>query len=352
MKKVVCVLFGGKSSEYEVSLMSATSVIENLNKDMYEIIKIGISREGRWLRYYGPIEEILNDTWYLDSCSEILINPYKGGGILEIKKEEIVNLKIDLIFPVLHGRYGEDGAVQGLLEIMDIPYIGCGHTSSAICMDKDYAHRLVEHSGIMVPQSRVLNRDLVKGDIINFSERVGFPIYVKPANEGSSIGISKAYNIDELMKGIGEAFKFDEKVILEENIDGYEVACSIVGNEKLISGDLCELELPKGLFLDYDEKYREKNIKVHIPARIGNNLKDRIIDTAKNIYRTLGCRGLTRVDMFIDRDDRIIFNEVNTMPGFTTSSIFPKMFTGSKMTYSELLDKLIQDEIGDICEED
>lgn len=347
MKKVICVLFGGKSSEYKVSLMSASSVIENLDKDKYEIINIGITIEGKWLRYYGPIEDIINDTWHLGNCRDVLMSPCKNGGIFEINSGKLISLNIDLIFPVLHGRYGEDGAMQGLLEVLAIPYIGCGISSSAVCMDKDYAHRLIEHSGIKVPQSIALNGDIAKKDIQNFSNRVGFPIYVKPANEGSSIGMTKAMNIDELNMGIEEAFKFDNKIVLEENIDGYEVACAIIGNEELIVGEVCELELPDGLFLDYKEKYNVKNINIHIPARIDDLLKSKVINTAKDIYRILGCTGLARVDMFIDKDERIVFNEVNTMPGFTTTSIFPKMFINSNMTYGEILDKLIEIEIGD-----
>ena len=347
MKKLVCILFGGKSSEYEVSLNSASSVIENLNKDKYEVINIGIRKDGKWFRYYGDIEDIINDKWYLDNCNEILINPCGENAILEIRSGELTPLKIDVVFPVLHGRYGEDGSIQGLLETLRIPYIGCGVISSAICMDKDYAHKLVEYSGIQVPHSLALNRNMIKEDILYFIEKVGFPIYVKPANEGSSIGMTRAKNNDELFDGIKEAFKFDNKVVIEENIDGYEVSCAIIGNKELIIGDISELELPNGFFLDYEEKYSIKNINVHIPARINDSLKDRIVDTAKDIYRMLACNGLARVDMFIDKDERIIFNEVNTMPGFTTTSIFPKMLISSGITYSEILDKLIDIEIGE-----
>lgn len=347
MKKAVCILFGGQSSEYEVSLMSASSVIENLDKDKYEVINIGITREGKWLRYYGDVEGIKDGSWHLNNCSEILINPCQDGGILEISDGELAPLKIDVIFPVIHGKYGEDGSIQGLLEILGIPYIGCGVASSAISMDKDYAHKLVEHSGIQVAKSLALNKSFIKKDVRNFIEKVGFPIFVKPANEGSSIGMTRARNNDELFKGIEEALNFDNKVVLEENIDGYEVACAIIGNKELIIGEVSEIELPKGLFLDYQEKYKGENINIHIPARISDYLKDKVIKTAKDIYRILGCNGLSRVDMFIDKNERIIFNEVNTMPGFTTTSIFPKMLISSKMTYGEILDKLIEVEIGD-----
>ena len=347
MKKVVCVLFGGASSEYDVSLMSAGSVIGNLNKDKYEIITIGITRDGRWLRYYGDIEGIVNDIWHLGNCTKIIINPSKDqGGILEIRDNDLIPLKIDVIFPVLHGRYGEDGAIQGLLEILGIPYIGCGVVSSAICMDKDYAHKLVEYAGIGVPFSIVVHRSFPRDDILDFVEKVGFPIYVKPANEGSSIGMTRARDIGELFDGIQEAFQFDHKVVLEENIDGYEVGCAIIGDEELIVGTVDELEVPDGFFLDYEEKYNLKKVKVHVPARIDDLLKDRIIGTAKDIYRILGCSGLSRIDLFIDRDQRILFNEVNTMPGFTTGSRFPNMLLHSNMDYIGLLDKLIDTEIG------
>ena len=347
MKKVVCILFGGKSSEYEVSLMSASSVIENLDSNKYKVIKIGITKDGKWFRYYGNVGKIINDTWHLNNCSEILINPCKDGGILEIKENEFIPLKIDVVFPVLHGRYGEDGTIQGLLEMIGVPYIGCDVPSSAICMDKDYAHKLVEHSGIQVPSSLVINRNFVEEVILSFVEKVGFPIYIKPANEGSSIGITRAMNHDALIRGIGEALGFDNKVVLEENIDGFEVGCAIIGNKELIIGEVSELELPNGFFLDYEEKYNVKKINIHIPARIDPILKDRIIATAKDIYRILGCSGLSRVDMFVDKDERIIFNEVNTMPGFTTTSIFPEMLIRSNITYGEILDKLIEVEIGD-----
>lgn len=347
MKKVVCVLFGGKSSEYEVSLKSASSVIDNLNREKYEVVNIGISRDGKWFRYYGDIEDIINDEWHLGNCNEILINPSREAGILEMKGGELLYLSIDVVFPVLHGRYGEDGSIQGLLETLGIPYIGCGVTSSAICMDKDYAHKLVEYSGIQVPHSLTLNKNMIKEDILDFVEEVRFPIYVKPANEGSSIGMTRAMNSDELFDGIKGAFEFDNKVVLEENIDGYEVSCAIIGNKELIIGDISELELPDGFFLDYQEKYSVKKIKIHIPARINDTLKNRIVDTAADIYRILDCSGLARVDLFIDNDERIIFNEVNTMPGFTTTSIFPKMLISSGVTYSEILDKLIDIEIGE-----
>lgn len=349
MKKVVCVIFGGESSEHEVSLMSASSIVENLDKNKYEIIKIAITKDGKWYRYYGAVEDIIKGKWDTKKCSRILMDPsLKSKGILELKNGEITSLNIDIIFPVLHGKFGEDGTLQGLLEILGLPYVGCGLISSAICMDKDYAHRLVEHVGIKVPNSLVINKNYLKDEIFDFVDKFQFPIYIKPANEGSSVGMTKARDIDELFIGIDEAFKYDKKVILEENIEGFEVSCAIIGEGKLLIGDLSEIEIPKEYFLDYEEKYSLKNIRVHIPARIDNCLKEEVINTAKRIYKALGCSGLARVDMFIsNKDGSIVFNEVNTMPGFTTTSLFPTMFT-SQMKYNEILDKLIEEGLGEI----
>lgn len=347
MKKTVGIIFGGESSEYDISLMSASSVIGNLDKNLYEIINIGITKNGEWYRYYGGVEDILKNRWHLNKCNKILIDPSREiEGFLEIKKARQVPLKIDLVFPVLHGKYGEDGSIQGLLEMLNIPYIGCGVASSAICMDKDYAHKLVEKEGIKVPKNISIYRDFPEKDVLSFVEEVKYPIYIKPANEGSSIGMTRAENENELFMGIKEAFRYDDKVVLEENIDGFEVGCAIIGKGDLTVGTVDELEVPDGFF-DFKEKYSLVKSKIHVPARISDNLKQRIVNTGKDIYRILGCSGLSRVDMFIDKDENIVFNEVNTMPGFTTGSRFPNMLLHSNMSYVDLLNKLIKMELGD-----
>lgn len=346
MKKRVCVIFGGASSEYDISLMSASSVIGNLDKDLYEIINVGITKDGRWYRYYGGVEEILTNEWHLENCNPILINPSKKlESFIEIKNEQLIPLTIDVVFPVLHGKYGEDGSIQGLLEIIGIPYIGCGVASSAICMDKDYAHKLVDKEGIKVPKNLAIDRNLQEDEVLNFIKEVHYPVYIKPANEGSSIGMTKAESENQLFMGIKEAFRYDNKVVLEENIDGFEVGCAIIGKEELIVGTVDELEVPDGFF-DFEEKYSLVKSKIHVPARIDEDLKQRIVNTGKDIYRILGCSGLSRVDMFVDRDKNIFFNEVNTMPGFTTGSRFPNMLLHSHMSYIELLNELIEMELG------
>ncbi len=342
-KTIVGVIFGGASSEYEISLKSACSVLENLDKEKYNVIQIGITREGEWMRYYGEIEKIKDNTWHLDkNCTKILLLPNKENrGIIEITDGKLKHTEIDIIFPVLHGRNGEDGAIQGLFEVMGVPYVGCKVASSAICMDKDYAHKIVDNAGFRVPRSLVINNRVDEKKISDFIANVGFPIYVKPANEGSSIGITKANSKSELFKGIEEAYKYDSKVVLEENIDGFEVGCAVMGNDELVVGTVDEIEIPGGFF-DYVEKYTIIKSKIHLPARIDKELSEKIKETAKSIYRTLGCTGLARIDMFLDKNNNIIFNEVNTMPGFTTGSRFPNMLLHSGIKYKDILDKLIE----------
>lgn len=342
-KTIVGVIFGGASSEYEISLKSACSVLDNLDKDKYEVMKIGITREGQWLRYYGGIDKIKDNTWYLDNnCTKILLSPNKENReIIEIKDNTLIPRKIDIMFPVLHGRNGEDGAIQGLFEVAGIPYVGCNVAASAICMDKDYAHKIVDNGGIRVPKSKVINSKINNvEEIDDFINDVGLPIYVKPANEGSSIGITKANSKSELLKGIEEAYKYDNKVVLEENIDGFEVGCAVMGNDELIVGTVDEIETSG--FFDFKEKYTLENSKIHLPARIDDALSERIKETAKNAYRALGCTGLARIDMFLDKNNNIIFNEANTMPGFTTGSRFPNMLLHYGIKYKDILDRLIE----------
>lgn len=342
-KTVVAVIFGGESSEYEVSLKSACSVIGNLDTEKYNIIKIGITHDGQWLRYNGSLENIKNNTWFLDnSCTKVAIYPDKGdSGIIELRNGVLINTKLDIVFPVLHGKNGEDGTLQGLLEIAGIPYVGCNVVASSICMDKDYAHKIVSNAGYNVPRSIAIYKKIDEKEINNFAQEVGFPIYVKPAKEGSSIGISKVKGNEELFKGITEALKFDNKVVLEENIDGFEVGCAILGNDDLIVGTVDEIEVPTGFF-DFKEKYTLENSKIHLPARIDRDLSEKVKEIAKGIYKALSCSGLSRVDMFVDKENRIVFNEVNTLPGFTTGSRFPNMLLHAGIEYKSILDKVIE----------
>jgi D-alanine---D-serine ligase len=342
-KKSVAVLFGGCSTEYEVSLQSAASVIDHLDRDKYDLVLIGITREGVWFRYGGNTEDIRKDRWQVHpSCIPALISPSRdAAGIVELVGTEYRVTPVDVVFPVLHGKNGEDGTVQGLLELAGIPFVGCDTLSSAVCMDKGFASKLVRAAGIDVAESLTV----YAGDDLHTSaeeaERLGFPLYVKPARSGSSFGITKAYDKFELMEGIRLAFAHDQKVIIEQNISGFEIGCAVLGQGEPLVAKIDEIEL-QGEFFDYDEKYSLASSKIHLPARISEELAVKAKEKAKLIYRILGCTGLARVDMFVGEDGRIIFNEVNTMPGFTAASRYPNMMNASHISYPELMDHLIQ----------
>lgn len=343
MKKIkVAILFGGCSSEYEVSLKSTCSVLESLNQEKYEIMMLGITREGRWLRYTGDIEHIRNDSWHQsDECVPAFISPCRQvRGIVAQQGGEMSITRVDVVFPILHGKNGEDGTVQGLLELSGIPFVGCPSLSSAICMDKNIAHTLAESSGIRTPRSVTAYKKSDLSTVLAATEALGFPLYVKPAKAGSSIGITKAYNTAELIFGIENALLHDDKVVIEENIGGFEVGCAVLGNRDVLVGEVDEIELLQGFF-DYTEKYSLETAHIHVPARIAPELADKIRQTAIHLYQVLGCRGFARVDMFVTPGEDIVFNEVNTIPGFTAKSRYPSMLRAAGISYKELLDTLI-----------
>ncbi len=339
----VTVLFGGRSTEYEVSLQSACSVIENLDPEKYNVIQLGITRQGQWLKYSGDTSHIKNDTWHEHhSCVPAIISPdCSTPGVLVMGGSEIQTIPIDVVFPILHGKNGEDGTIQGLLELTGIPCVGCGTLSSAICMDKDVAHRLVNLAGIKTPESIVLHYSTSDDELIELIAHLKYQLFVKPVNAGSSFGITKVSNQTGLKEAISIAFEHDRKVIIEEGIDGFEVGCAVLGNKTLTIGKVDEIELSDGFF-DYTEKYSLKTSKIHMPARIDEDTANRIKQTAALIYRTLGCEGYARVDMFLTPQNEIVFNEVNTIPGFTSNSRYPNMLKGIGMTFKQIVDELIK----------
>lgn len=345
MKKLkIAILFGGNSPEYPVSLQSAYAIIKALDENRYDKILIGITKDGSWYRYYGDIEHIKDDSWHcnLSNCVPVSIYPDpKIHGIIEFKSEGYEVTVLDAAFPVMHGRFGEDGTVQGLIELAGIPLIGCDTLSSALCMDKYRAHKLVSQAGIKTPKSIVLSDLSQTRKYKKFIQRLNYPLFVKPVRAGSSFGISKVLNEGQLETAINLAFLYDNQVIVEEYIEGFEVGCAILGNSDLIIGEVDEIELNDGFF-DYTEKYSLKNSKIHMPARIDADMANRIKKTAARIYRALGCKGFARVDMFVTPDKKIVFNEVNTIPGFTANSRFPNMMKGIGLSYSDILDKLIE----------
>ena len=341
MKKKVAIIFGGCSSEYNVSLVSATSVIRNINKNKYYVIMIGITPEGDFYLYDDEIDKIDKNEWLnSSSCKKITISTNRSDhGIIVLETNEII--KIDIVFPILHGQNGEDGRLQGLLELVGIKYVGCDMTSSALCMDKYLAHELVSSSGILSPISYLFTKYETLEKIENKVSNLKYPLFVKPLKAGSSFGITKILSVKELHKAINEAFKYDDKIIIEENVDGFEVGCAVLGNKDLIIGEVDEIELEDGFF-DYYEKYNLKTSKIHLPARISEQERSRIKETALKIYKILGCSGFARVDMFYTKDKKIVFNEVNTIPGCTSHSRYPSMLREIGMTFEEVIDRLIE----------
>lgn len=342
-KKRIAVIFGGNSTEYEVSLQSAYSVLENINTDKFNILPVGITRNGEWYHYKGEKEKIGDNTWFEDSknLSPIVVSQNRSvKGFLEFDADSYHVIKTDLVFPVLHGKHGEDGTLQGLFELAGIPVVGCNTLSSAVCMDKDMAHKLVSLMGIVVPKSVTFRYSDMEAALKEIEDRLVYPLFVKPVRAGSSFGITRVTEKAELDAAIGLAFEHDTEVIIEEEVNGFEVGCAVFGIDILTVGRVDEIELSGGFF-DYTEKYTLRSSKIYMPARVGAEAEKRIQETAVTIYRALGCSGFARVDMFYTPSGEIVFNEVNTIPGFTSHSRYPNMMKGIGLSFPEVLERLI-----------
>ena len=345
MKKAL-ILFGGVSSEHDISLISAKSVIENTPRDKYDIITVGITKDGRWYLYTGDVENLPEDKWLCDKdkLKPAVISPDRADHGIIVLGEKAKKIKVDVVFPVLHGKNGEDGAVQGLLQLAGIPFVGCDMISSACCMDKVITNTLLDEAGIAQAKWLGLKEHEYKENGEEFikkaEEYLGYPIFVKPANAGSSVGVSKATDKESLKKAIDKAFKEDTKLVLEEGITGKEIECAVLGNEEPIASLVGEIESCND-FYDYDAKYINEASKLYIPARIEQKISDEIRETAVRAYKALGCSGLARVDFFVrEGDNKVLLNEPNTIPGFTSISMYPKMFQKSGVEYPELIDRL------------
>lgn len=341
-KHKIAVLFGGCSTEYEISLQSAYAVITHLDDNKYDPVLLGITPSGEWLRFSGDPEKIKDNTWSNPiDCVRAIISPSREThGVLEFGEGEVRQIRLDAAMPVLHGKNGEDGTIQGLLELAGIPIIGCKTLCSALCMDKDKAHKLAHMAGVQIPRSFVLENDLDVDSSSTQADILGYPLFVKPVKAGSSVGITKVLNSKELPAAVKLAFEHDDKVIIEESIPGFEVGCAILGNDNLIVGELDEIELADGFF-NYKEKYTLETSSIHVPARIPEQKSREIKNTAKIIYKALGCTGFARVDMFLTPAGEIIFNEVNTIPGFTTHSRYPNMLGAVGMTFEQVINTAI-----------
>lgn len=342
-KKKLLVLFGGKSSEHDVSCVSAKSVLCNVPTDKYEIITIGITKEGNWFRYSGSYDKLPEDKW-LDDPAELspaFVSPDPTvGGIVE----ESGITEVDVVFPVLHGKNGEDGTVQALLQLAEIPFVGCDMLSSAVCMDKAVTNSLADRVGIK--QAKWLSitqydyRKSPQPFLENAVAQLGTPIFVKPANAGSSVGISKVKDLNELADALETAFAYDEKVVLEECIVGQEIECAVLGNEEptvSVPGEIA----PSNEFYDFDAKYVSGSSGLYIPAHISEEMQAEVRKQAVRAYKAMGCSGFSRVDFFVTADDEIYLNEINTIPGFTSISMYPKLFEYGGVPYPELIDRLI-----------
>lgn len=343
LRKKIAVIFGGCSPEYSVSLQSAYAVISHMNTLKYTPVLIGISKTGDWFLYNGNIEKIPADTWCNSTdCTPVVVSQNRSvHNLLVMKNGRVKEVSIDAAFPVLHGCNGEDGTVQGIFELAGIPLVGCGVLSSALCMDKDRAHKLVHSTGILVPASFTLDRTMDEKTVLQKANELGYPVFVKPIKAGSSYGISKVSNCHELPAALSVAFEYDNRVIIEECISGFEVGCAVLGNDILTVGEVDEIELADGFF-DFTEKYTLKTSSIHVPARIKNDIAEQIKQTAMMIYRTLDCRGFARVDMFLSSSGQIIFNEVNTIPGFTTHSRYPNMMKAAGYSFEQIVSTVIE----------
>ncbi|MBQ8431557.1 MAG: D-alanine--D-serine ligase VanG [Clostridia bacterium] len=340
----VAVFFGGYSSEYSISLQSAYAVICNLDPKKYHPLPIGISREGRWFFFRGDLKKIPEDTWCNDGdCVPALLSPNRGEKALYLLTDGgIASIPVDVALPIMHGKFGEDGTLQGYIELAGIPLVGCGVLSSALCMDKDRAHKLAELAGILVPRALALRPKYSLDNVLSFAKENGYPLFVKPVKSGSSYGVTRVECEEQLLKAVDFAFTFDNEVLIEQGIEGFEVGCAVMGSDELIVGEVDEIELAGGFF-DFTEKYTLKTSAIHVPARISKETAERIKETAKILYRTLACTGFARVDLFLTPDEKIYFNEINTIPGFTEHSRYPGMMRAIGYSFPQVLDKLIDD---------
>lgn len=345
-KKTVCVIFGGQSPEHDISQISVMNILNNLDKDKYEIIPVGITKGGAWYAYYGEYEAIRTGDWEKDSknIKKAIISPDATERALIVCESENTYKKehIDVIFPVLHGEYGEDGTIQGLFEMSHIPYVGQGVISSAVGMDKTFSKIVFADAGI--PQADwvvVTSNDDTAAKKDEIEAKIGYPCFVKPARTGSSFGVGKAHNRNELDSALKTALEFDRRVLVEENIDGHEVECAVLGNEDPQAATVGEIK-PKVEFYDFDAKYKDDSTELEIPADLPAETIARIRDYAVKAFRALDGEGLSRVDFFVKfSDGGIILNEVNTLPGFTDISMYPKLWEHEGVGITELLDKLI-----------
>ncbi|ALH95027.1 D-alanine--D-alanine ligase [Acinetobacter equi] len=349
MKKRVGIIFGGKSAEHEVSLQSAKNIVEAIDKQRFEVVLIGIDKQGAW--------KIFEQEHYIENDNNPRLIAINDAGhdlqiqfrtdenkFLEQRKEGISQLSsIDVIFPIIHGTLGEDGFLQGMMNILDIPYVGCDVLSSALCMDKDISKRLLLAAGIPVtPYIAIHAYQRNQLSFEKIQDKLGLPIFIKPANQGSSVGISKVENSQEFEKAIETAFLYDEKILIEKFVNGREIECAVLGSSAHPTASVCgEIEIQSS-FYSYDAKYiNSEASRMVIPAKISEELSEKIRQQSIQAFQILGCSGLARIDFFLTENNEIYLNELNTLPGFTHKSMYSKLWEKSGLSYSDLISKLI-----------
>ena len=349
MKKLsVCVLFGGISPEHEVSLRSAESVLNNMDPEKYNIFPVGITKNGDWVLYTGTDYSLLpSGEWQeYPGNRRAAISPVRGQGLLSFEGDCVVRERIDVVFPVLHGENGEDGAMQGLLQLAGIPYVGPHVSASAVAMDKTLTKLVADQAGVRQAQwllVRGSELDVRMDAVLDHVERqFQYPVFVKPAGTGSSVGVSKAADREALRRALLQAGTYDEKILVEEFIAGREIEVAVMGNQSPVASVCGEID-SGAEFYDYDAKYITDTSVAYIPARIPEDVAELVRDAAVKIYSAIGCQGMSRVDFFVTHEDnRVVFNEINTLPGFTSISMYPKLFAASGIPYGQLIDELLQ----------
>lgn len=343
-KRTVAVLFGGKSSEHEISCVSATTIIKNINTDLYRIIIIGITKEGKWIKV-DKVEDIESGVWIKGTVTAVISPDATQKAVLFLEGNKAAVEKIDVAFPALHGLYGEDGTVQGLFELAGIPYVGCGVVASGISMDKLFTKRIVDTLGIrQAKYVPVIDKELDQMNQVaaKVEEKLQYPVFIKPSNAGSSRGITKAHNREELIKGLHMAAGHDRKILVEETIDGREVECAVLGGNEPKASGVGEI-VAAADFYDYDAKYNNEASKIILSPELPGNSAETIRDYAVRIFKAVDGYGLSRVDFFVDRKSgEVIFNEINTLPGFTGISMYPMLWEAKGIGKPQLIEKLLQ----------
>jgi len=334
------IVFGGASTEHAVSVRSARAVMGAIDPERFEIVPFGITRQGAWMRP-SETQELLD---LIDGGAPEEVVGAEGVGVLARPQALETLASVEVAFPLVHGQNGEDGSLQGLFELADLPYVGAGVAASAVGMDKELTKTMIARTGIQVVPYRLLTRhdwladpQAVARDVAD----LGYPLFTKPANGGSSVGISKVHSREELAPAIEDAFHHDRRILIEQGIDGREIECAVLGNEDPEASPLGEITFTHE-FYDYDAKYKDSDSELIIPAHLDQTTTERVQQLAKQTFLAVEAAGLARVDLFVQRDGTVIVNEINTIPGFTPISMYPKLWAASGISYTELIDRLLE----------